>query len=595
MWYYKKEVFFVKLISFIISLILLSSGFSASADNPATENYAGPKERICASEYSSPDAFASLYGLTADAETVKSVSTSNSDKAGYYFNAEVNSDGSISYNGSTGVPKREYAVYISASAPSLTNTQTSDSNGKYSGSIAKNKIPFGISYIWILYKDTASEYYYYEFDLIPVIKNEEGVGIYKSEVFSSNEKHFNDYINTDLEYYKKINKYCLTEEGEHYFAEYNEITDKAEEITKGKSTAYDKALAVHDWLCENLHYDYDALDADNIEDAANPRLAFKTKKAVCSGFSRLMSIMLRSVGVPCIDVTGYANTFNAGVSWDDIDHSGLNHEWNMFHDGERWCMVDVTWDCTNKFFKNEFIKSTPTRTYFDASQTFFSYTHEVHEYYRIRNEYYSRFDYPAFDGVVYREDEGGDSFIAYEAYGDFEEYIIKSEVLSLPVRKVDSYFLYEHKDVKHVSVPSSVKEIGDFAFFDCDDLEVFEYPGDTLSIGGSVLYDCDDLTIYAKYNSDLYKYAKSKYIRVKILGKPKVSKIEKNSSGGYEVYYSYVSRAPEEKIFCIVKDNDGNLKEIKIFNLDYNNDHVTFNPVSTGEVKAYIFDKTLEP
>ena len=86
---------------------------------------------------------------------------------------------------------------------------------------------------------------------------------------------------------------------------------------------YEKALNLHDWLCENAEYDdtYSYYQADGV---------LLNGKGVCMSFTLAYQELLAAAGVENICVLGYAN--------------GGSHSWNMVKLDGDWYHVDVTWD-----------------------------------------------------------------------------------------------------------------------------------------------------------------------------------------------------------------------------------------------------------
>ena len=130
----------------------------------------------------------------------------------------------------------------------------------------------------------------------------------------------------------------------------DEIKTKASEVTNGCTTDEQKVMALHDWMCLNFAYDYEQLIDGSYYNAANPKWVFENKTAVCSGFSRLFNIMATSVGVPCIDVIGYGAGEGSIANGTDTSSLSSNHEWNMVYLNGSWRILDVTWDCPNKYY-----------------------------------------------------------------------------------------------------------------------------------------------------------------------------------------------------------------------------------------------------
>lgn len=163
-----------------------------------------------------------------------------------------------------------------------------------------------------------------------------------------------------------------------------EIKAIAVEVTEGIETDYEKAVALHDWVCSHIYYDVDSLDSDEIP----PYYAddvLKSGKAVCRGYATLMAALCRSIDIPCNVVTGYALGVSEDTEWTDesISTTEPNHAWNEIYLDGRWVIVDTTWDSTRKIINGEKEEgSGVSHIYFDANLQFFSNNHKIIEYQR---------------------------------------------------------------------------------------------------------------------------------------------------------------------------------------------------------------------
>ena len=108
-----------------------------------------------------------------------------------------------------------------------------------------------------------------------------------------------------------------------------------EALTKNLTTDFEKALAVHDKICEETTYASDALGNPSSETWAHNIIGvFDNKKAVCEGYAKAYQLILSYIGVDNIFVTGKTGS--------------ENHTWNMVKlDDGAWHFVDVTWDDTS--------------------------------------------------------------------------------------------------------------------------------------------------------------------------------------------------------------------------------------------------------
>ena len=101
--------------------------------------------------------------------------------------------------------------------------------------------------------------------------------------------------------------------------------------SRGSTSRYDTAKAIHDYICDNVTYDYDVLQTgDYAEDQTAAPLfggGRRGKTFVCEGYSESFKLLCDRFGIPCVHVVGHG------------------HAWNyMQMDNGKWYAVDVTWD-----------------------------------------------------------------------------------------------------------------------------------------------------------------------------------------------------------------------------------------------------------
>lgn len=156
----------------------------------------------------------------------------------------------------------------------------------------------------------------------------------------------------------------------------------AEQITENCSTDYEKLTAIHDWICENIYYNADSVNAASTPPYSSVEV-LDTRKAVCLGFSTLSAAFCRSVGIPCNVVGGYALGVGSDTEWTDetaaTDYQ--NHAWNEAYVDGRWIIFDTTWDCKNKIENGKAVRYDDiSHIYFDANLDTFSSNHKIIEY-----------------------------------------------------------------------------------------------------------------------------------------------------------------------------------------------------------------------
>ena len=120
---------------------------------------------------------------------------------------------------------------------------------------------------------------------------------------------------------------------------------KAAELVKGKKTALEQVDAIYQFVVKNLSYDY--IKAQNVKSGYLPVLdtVLEKKKGICFDYAALMTGMLRSQGIPCKLVVGYAGSaYHAWISvW--TEETGWL-ESTIYFDGQSWQRMDPTFAST---------------------------------------------------------------------------------------------------------------------------------------------------------------------------------------------------------------------------------------------------------
>ena len=126
-----------------------------------------------------------------------------------------------------------------------------------------------------------------------------------------------------------------------------QMVAKAAELTANCAAPLDKVDAVYRYVVNTLSYDYQL--AVTVQSGYLPVLdkVLANKTGICFDYAALMTGMLRSQGIPCKLVVGYAGTaYHAWISvWTEqtgwIDGA-------IFFDGQSWHRMDPTFDSTGK-------------------------------------------------------------------------------------------------------------------------------------------------------------------------------------------------------------------------------------------------------
>lgn len=116
------------------------------------------------------------------------------------------------------------------------------------------------------------------------------------------------------------------------------VDDKAEYIISqfimGDMSDYDKCVAIHDYMTENIHYNFSAMSVSFVHDAFTVEGALLKHQAVCNGISKAVTLLLNKLSIPCTTVQG-----RSAIGENDLDHS-----WNLVKLGDDYYHIDVTWD-----------------------------------------------------------------------------------------------------------------------------------------------------------------------------------------------------------------------------------------------------------
>ena len=161
------------------------------------------------------------------------------------------------------------------------------------------------------------------------------------------------YINVDLDRYAQVLSTEFTAELTDEFAPFlrpNQYVDYAAssrtvalglEITKGIQAPLEKVAAIYDYVV--THLTYDEQKARSVQSGYLPVLdeVMARGTGICFDYAAVMTAMLRSQGIPCKLVVGYAGSvYHAWISvW--TEESGWIDR-AIFFDGHVWHRMDPT-------------------------------------------------------------------------------------------------------------------------------------------------------------------------------------------------------------------------------------------------------------
>ncbi|HEY9840347.1 MAG TPA: transglutaminase domain-containing protein [Candidatus Obscuribacterales bacterium] len=115
-----------------------------------------------------------------------------------------------------------------------------------------------------------------------------------------------------------------------------DIPAVARYLAQRESDPYGRVKAVYDYVASRITYDGAALK-QGVYPPQDPVTVFKTRKAVCAGYSRLFMALTGEMGLLSAYVTGDARDINGTVP------PGVGHAWNAVKIRGKWYLIDSTW------------------------------------------------------------------------------------------------------------------------------------------------------------------------------------------------------------------------------------------------------------
>lgn len=137
---------------------------------------------------------------------------------------------------------------------------------------------------------------------------------------------------------------------------FNAGVDKALSVVDSSMDDLQKALVIHDYICDNSYYN------ENGDISHSAYGFFKDGRVVCAGYTLAYSYLMNKLGVPCEYVTSMT----------------MSHAWNTVKINGKWYNVDLTYDneirqvCPNQ---NRIVYGTERHTHFMKSDKYFEADH----------------------------------------------------------------------------------------------------------------------------------------------------------------------------------------------------------------------------
>ncbi len=110
------------------------------------------------------------------------------------------------------------------------------------------------------------------------------------------------------------------------------VANEAAMLTQGIYSDEEKIKIIHDYIVHNFSYDYNKLSEVKSGYIPDNAATLSTKGGICYDFASLFAAMVRSQGIPCKLVKGYAQNVEGYHAWNEVLVNGS------------WMVIDTSVD-----------------------------------------------------------------------------------------------------------------------------------------------------------------------------------------------------------------------------------------------------------
>ncbi|MER1998853.1 MAG: transglutaminase domain-containing protein [Lysinibacillus sp.] len=164
---------------------------------------------------------------------------------------------------------------------------------------------------------------YEDFDkalLVVLLADEYLAFDYRGYTYTPTEKNGKLVIDVTFNYYQTKNQYLYVKQ---------QVKKIVKSVTKPAMTQHEKVKVLHDYIVDNVAYDFSLNQRVNA-----PFFALKGGETLCNGYAMLMYLLLKEAGIEARLISGEAGT-GADKEF---------HAWNMVKLERVWYHLDVTWN-----------------------------------------------------------------------------------------------------------------------------------------------------------------------------------------------------------------------------------------------------------
>ncbi|NJP11192.1 MAG: transglutaminase [Leptolyngbyaceae cyanobacterium RU_5_1] len=115
------------------------------------------------------------------------------------------------------------------------------------------------------------------------------------------------------------------------------IESVAKYLAQQERDPFLRVKALHDYVADRVAYDAPAFFGQAPRPPQDAETVFRTRKAVCAGYAKLLEALGRAIGAEIVYVVGDSRT---QIS----DLGGGSHAWNAAKIRGNWYLIDATWD-----------------------------------------------------------------------------------------------------------------------------------------------------------------------------------------------------------------------------------------------------------
>ena len=172
------------------------------------------------------------------------------------------------------------------------------------------------------------------------------------------------------------------------------VTSALASLNLDGKTEAEKVVAIHNYICDHVDYDYDGLSDSSNTVKYTAYGALCNGKAVCNGYAVLFYRMCKEAGLSVRIISGTAN--------------GGSHAWNIVKVGDVYYAVDSTWDGQDAQTLNQYLLKSEKDFSADHTRSAEYTTEEFNDAYPMAlNSYYEKTfndslnrDNPQYDNVA---------------------------------------------------------------------------------------------------------------------------------------------------------------------------------------------------